>query len=254
MMISVCMATYNGARYLTEQINSILTELGPNDELIVSDDGSTDETLSILQSYTDSRIRILHHTKVPQRFTYGYTSANFENALSQACGEIIFLADQDDIWIPGRVAAMCSALEHADLVLSDCTVVNSQLSVIVESKFKAEGVHLGVIRNLIHSSYLGSAMAFRLSILQYVLPFPKNTPHDLWIGLMVRLKGRSVLLNQPSLLYRRHQENVSATASIFAKKEITLRKNTHTIWFKLSYRFIVLRAIIYRLISPTTSK
>ena len=98
-MISVCMATHNGERFIREQIVSILRQLGPMDEVVVSDDSSTDGTTQVLRSLSDGRIRILHHQ--PRRIT-----DNFENALKSAKGDYIYLADQDDIWVDGRVAAV----------------------------------------------------------------------------------------------------------------------------------------------------
>lgn len=95
-MISVCMATYNGEEYIKEQLESILCQLGEMDEIIISDDGSTDNTLNIIESYNDSRIKI-HINTGKHGFVY-----NFENALQKAKGEYIFLSDQDDIWLPEK--------------------------------------------------------------------------------------------------------------------------------------------------------
>ncbi len=96
-MISVCMATYNGEKYIERQLDSILAQLKENDELIISDDGSTDRTAEILARYgTDKRIRILHGS-------FHSPIYNFENAIKQAQGDYIFMADQDDIWLPGRI-------------------------------------------------------------------------------------------------------------------------------------------------------
>ncbi|HOF62870.1 MAG TPA: glycosyltransferase [Dermatophilaceae bacterium] len=100
MTISVCLATYNGQRYLDEQLRSILDQLGPDDEVIISDDASTDDTLSVARAARDRRVRILDLTD-----RVGY-SKNFERAVSAATGEIIFLSDQDDVWLPGKVERM----------------------------------------------------------------------------------------------------------------------------------------------------
>lgn len=89
-MISVCMATYNGTKYIQEQINSILSQFGENDELVISDDGSKDDTCSIISSYQDSLIKLLFN-----KGKHGFIG-NFENALSQCKGDYIFLSDQDD--------------------------------------------------------------------------------------------------------------------------------------------------------------
>lgn len=97
-MISVCVATYNGEKYLQEQLDSILIQLAPDDELIISDDFSTDKTRSILDSYrADPRIKLLEG---PQKGII----KNFEHAINQASGDLIFLADQDDVWLPDKVA------------------------------------------------------------------------------------------------------------------------------------------------------
>ena len=92
-MISVCIATYNGEKYIKEQLLSILPQLGKKDEVIISDDHSTDNTLDIVKGLNDNRIKIVMNNREK-----GYTS-NFENALSYAIGDYIFLSDQDDIWM-----------------------------------------------------------------------------------------------------------------------------------------------------------
>ena len=96
-MISVCIATYNGERFIREQIDSILRQLSSDDEIIVSDDGSTDDTISIINSIDDKRIRIIEG---PRKHS---PTHNFECAMKEAKGYYIFLADQDDVWKPNKV-------------------------------------------------------------------------------------------------------------------------------------------------------
>lgn len=252
------MATYNGGKYIKEQVDSILNELGATDELIISDDGSTDHTISILESYKDSRIKILRHDKVPQKYMYGYTASNFENALRYAKGDYIFLSDQDDVWVKGKVEAMVAALQTAAWVLSDCSYVDSNLQVLVPSKFEFERVKIGVWRNLLYKcGYLGSSMAFRREVLKYALPFPKNVPHDMWIGLTAPKVGKLVLLPQSTMLYRRHDHNVSATNNNLLNKQqqgaATFQPNNHSLRFKLTYRAIALWAYL-RFCFSCTSK
>ncbi|MEO5643505.1 MAG: glycosyltransferase, partial [Bacteroidia bacterium] len=95
--ISVCLATYNGEKYIGEQLQSILIQLSQHDEVIISDDSSSDRTIDIVQAFGDSRIIILHGQ------TFRSPIRNFENALSHAGGQYIFLADQDDVWLPEKV-------------------------------------------------------------------------------------------------------------------------------------------------------
>ena len=113
-MISVCMATYNGGKFIREQLESILSQLPSVDaEIVIADDGSTDNTLSVIASLNDLRIRVL-----PAEKHLGVIY-NFERALQSAKGDIVFLADQDDIWIPGKVKKILEALKTSDLVLHD---------------------------------------------------------------------------------------------------------------------------------------
>lgn len=117
-MISVCIPTYNGEKYLKQQLDSILVQLEKNDEIIVSDDSSTDSTINLLKSYQDPRIRIL------QGNLYKNPIFNLENALKHAKGDYIFTADQDDIWKNDKVKQMIQALQKYDLVVSDASIIN----------------------------------------------------------------------------------------------------------------------------------
>src|SRR5690606_1343296 len=100
MAVSVCMASYNGSRYLPAQLSSILSQLGPDDELIVVDDASTDDSVAVVQGFADSRVRLLVNEK-----NCGHV-ASFARAIAEANLPVIMLADQDDVWLDGRVAQM----------------------------------------------------------------------------------------------------------------------------------------------------
>ncbi len=113
------MATHNGSRYIKEQVDSILPQLNAADELVISDDGSTDKTLAIIRAYADTRINLLPVQK------FGSPTRNFEYALSHCKNELIFLADQDDIWHPEKIKTMMRHLESYDLVVSDCRLVDA---------------------------------------------------------------------------------------------------------------------------------
>src|SRR5574344_164358 len=115
-MISVCMAVYNGEKYLREQIESILKQLSPEDELVVSDDASTDASIEIIERIKDSRLIIL---KNENRLGPIY---NFERALVHCRGDLIFLSDQDDLWLTGKVNACVQKLKEYDLILHDAFV------------------------------------------------------------------------------------------------------------------------------------
>lgn len=230
-MISVCMATYNGERYVAEQIRSILPQLEESDELIVSDDGSTDNTICIVQSFNDTRIKILHNKK-------NGIIRNFENALCNALGDYIFLCDQDDVWLPDKVKETVSFLQKYDCVVSDCKVTDENLHVITESFFKQRRSGKGFWKNMYENSYLGCCMAFRRTVLDIVLPFPHQIAmHDIWIGLNVELHGSSFFLKKPLILYRRHGDNASPSSE----------KSHYPITYRLSYRILFVYCLFLRL-------
>ena len=206
MKISVCMATYNGEKYIKEQLGSILSQLAQNDEVIISDDHSTDNTLKVINLLNDSRVKVFLNTK-----EHGYTR-NFENALEKSSGDIIFLADQDDVWTSNKVDISLKYLEKNDFVVSNCKIVDTNLNIINESHFQLRGVKRGFIHNLLLTRYIGACTAFKREVLIKSLPFPSNTnlaAHDYWICLIAELYFDVSLIEEPLVLYRRHHNNAS---------------------------------------------
>lgn len=204
--ISVCMATYNGAQFIESQLNSIVSQLDLYDEIIISDDGSTDGTISIINAFADTRIKLIHN------YNRRGPAGNFENALNHSSGQLIFLSDQDDIWFPEKVSKMSNLLIDNDLVLTDCEVINKKGDILHPSFFALRGSRRGFWRNMYRNSYIGCCMAFRREVLNYALPFPAHIfLHDWWIGLLVEVKGRIVLYEKPLIKYVRHGGNFSPT-------------------------------------------
>lgn len=232
-MVSVCMATYNGERYLREQVDSILTQIGEEDEIIVSDDGSTDHTIEILRAYNDERIKIFNNNN--RKGVVG----NFENALRRAKGEYIFLADQDDVWINGKVEKCVAVLQHADLVVTDCYVTDANLNIVEPSFFTVRGSRRGFWKNLIKNSYLGACVAFRAELLKIVMPIPCNLPvyHEGWIASLADITGNVVFSNFKGIYFRRHENNTSFTA----------KKTKLSIYAQLRYRIVLLWLVTKRL-------
>ena len=205
-MISVCMATYNGEKYIEEQLCSILSQIGDNDEIVISDDGSTDGTYNVVKNIGDVRIKWYVNNGV-----HGFTH-NFENALKHAKGDIIFLSDQDDIWKENKVEVTLKVLENCDFAISDCITVNNEMEVIQESRFEAFGIKNGFINHMIKSRYLGCCMAFKRNVIEKALPFPKKdklVEHDIWLAAVALLYFKVKLIEEPLVLYRRHGNNVS---------------------------------------------
>ncbi|WP_460968370.1 glycosyltransferase family 2 protein [Spirosoma migulaei] len=200
------MATYNGSKYIIRQINSIIPQLGNDDEIIISDDNSTDSTLDLLYAINDKRIKIIIN-----KLKSGPVG-NFQNALNNAKGDIIFLADQDDIWSQDKISTICKLLIDHDLVLSNCEVVDQDLKILIPSFFNFRGSRPGFWFNLYKNSYIGCCMGFRREVLNYVLPIPENIHmHDWWIGLLVETRGRIKFVEKPLMSYVRHGHNTSPT-------------------------------------------
>jgi len=204
-MVSVCIATYNGEKYIKEQLDSIINQLSDNDEIIVSDDCSTDNTLTIIRGYQDKRIKIFINNGVK-----GHTF-NFENALKYISGDFIFFSDQDDVWLPGKVEKILRLLNIYYAVFSDAIVVDENLNPIYDSFFNERNVGRGVFKNYIKNTYFGFGMAFRKELLQYAIPFPVQNEmgHDMILGFIADMKNSIYFLNEPFTLYRRHQDTVT---------------------------------------------
>lgn len=205
-MISVCIATYNGERFIRGQIESILPQLKAEDELVISDDCSKDQTLDIIKSYNDSRIKIFEG---PAK---GHPRYNFENGLNHCKGDYIFLCDQDDLWEDKRVSTFLYYLNVYDLVVCDCTIVDENNNVVKSSFMERRpSKRRGFFSNLIANHYIGCCMAFRRNLLEDVLPFPPNiAQHDMWIGLCAEYLDYRILFIKDKLTrYRRYGENFS---------------------------------------------
>jgi len=206
--ISVVIAVYNGEKYIKDQLNSILGQIDDSTEVIISDNGSIDNTCQIIKEFKDSRIKLYENLE-----NKGSTF-NFEYGLKKASGNIIFLSDQDDVWLENKFAICIKWLEEFDVVVTDCKIVNADLDVLHESYFSYSRSGKGIIKNLIKSSYLGCCMAFKRKVLQIATPFPsdiaKSYIHDIWIGFVSECFFSSYFINTPLLLFRRHRETLSS--------------------------------------------
>ena len=233
MNISVCMATYNGEKYIKEQLDSILSQIGENDKLIISDDSSTDNTVQIIKSFKDNRIKIFENQKFKSPIF------NFENALNNATGDIIVLSDQDDIWKANKIETIKKYMHNYDLVLSDADIIDEKGNILHKSFYKLNGSKNGFIKNIVKNSYLGCTMAFNKKILDKSLPFPKDLPmHDWWIGLISEMYGKTYFIEDKLINYRRHGNNASPTGE----------KSKYSFFQKVIFRLIMIKNLIKRVI------
>ena len=232
-MISVCIATYNGEKYIKEQLHSIINQLDKNDEIIISDDGSSDNTIKIIESYNDSRI-------VLYKNSFKNVVHNFEFAIGKSKGDYIFLSDQDDIWHKDKVKSFMDCF----LKKSNVTLLISDFQVVDQNGLQLDGVYnknefsTSLVKNIIVNNFIGCAMAFTSSTKNVIMPFPKNIAmHDWWIGTCSKMYGEINFIDKKLHFYRRHSSNltteVGARVSIKIKWRLNLIVNLIIRYFKI---------------------
>lgn len=218
-MISVCIATYNGEKYFRQQLESILLQLSPDDEVIISDDGSKDGTLALIESFRDPRVHVYQNTGV-----HGFVG-NFNNAFQHVKGDYIFLSDQDDVWMPNKVDTVMKYLTNGvDLVTHNAELVDGEGMGLGSDYFSHLHNKTGFWANLWKTRFLGCCMCFNRKVLDKCMPMPLDVKgHDYWIG-MLALKHFNVRFIEDKLLcYRRHGGNVSPSGE----------KSNESWWYRL---------------------
>lgn len=205
---SVCLASYRGARYIKEQLESILTQLGPNDELVIVDDASPDDTVQRIRAFDDGRIRLIE-----ARVNQGYVKS-FEQAVLESRGEYILLADQDDVWLPRRLELIIDALQTSRVVASNFDVLGGGPRPNIprlrreDSRRHAANL-LGTLVG--YRAYYGCAMGLRRDIVPLFAPVPRYLveSHDLWLAICGNLAGSIRHLDESTLLRRIHEDNAT---------------------------------------------
>ena len=206
------MTTYNGAKYLREQIESILNQYEKDFELIICDDCSSDDTLLILSEYSnnDSRIQIYKNEN-----NLGYVK-NFEKAISLCKGDYIALSDQDDIWLPEHLSVLLENIKSGDysLVGANALLVDSE-----NNNLKSKLINNNTLPNekldfeimlLYRNVFQGAAMLFDKKVLEKALPFPEDMKyHDWWLALVASEDKGVNYVDVPVLRYRQHGNNAS---------------------------------------------
>jgi glycosyltransferase involved in cell wall biosynthesis len=202
------MATFNGARYVHGQVASILPQLEPGDELVVSDDGSDDATVAIVKGFEDPRIRVLEGN------TFHSPLRNFEHAVRHARGDVIVLSDQDDTWLESKLPLVrelfAEERSRPFLVVLDAEVVDDDGHVTDSSVLAKLDAGPGVLKNLWTNRYLGCCMAFSRDLLDVALPFPGGVDmHDIWLGQLAERVGTTRFVPTVTMRYRRHAGNAT---------------------------------------------
>lgn len=213
--ISVVLASFNGEKYIREQLESILCQLPKRAEVIVSDDGSSDSTREIVQEFcdTDPRVHLVDGPKIGIK-------KNVENGIRQtqlfqnSMQGYLFLADQDDVWMNNKVKKVLNSFisTGADLVIHDAEVVNGDMTkVLMSSYFEYRRSHKGILYNIFRNTYVGCCMAFKSSCIPLFLPIPDQIEmHDQWIGICNEIRGgTAVFLKEKLIRYRRHENTMT---------------------------------------------
>jgi glycosyltransferase involved in cell wall biosynthesis len=211
MNISVAMCTYNGADYLPAQLESIAAQTRPPDEIVICDDGSTDETVSVIKQFAGTL-----HTNEKNLGSV----KNFEKAISLCSGNVIALCDQDDVWREDKLQVIETAFERnasVGLVFSDAAIVDENLNPLNRRMWNEVGFNAHKRKLVSHGRALdvlitgwtvtGATMAFRSQYRNLALPIPTNIQmiHDGWIALTVASVADVIMLDEPLVKYRQHE-------------------------------------------------
>lgn len=228
-MISVCIATYNGAPFIKEQLESILLQIPCDSEVLLGDDGSVDDTIRIVEKLNDSRIRIIKNSS-----NLGYVR-NFERLIAVAAGQYIFLSDQDDIWPSGRVSLMLDAMVRANcsLVVGSMELFENDVNLRQASPLfnvqcdKASFSNVfGVFMGWRSLPYFGCCMLLSKDLKGKILPFRSATvSHDIWIALISNIEGKVCHLEDIVTYRRIHASNVTKS-----DRSITHKIKTRVSW------------------------
>ncbi|GAA4278511.1 glycosyltransferase family 2 protein [Aquimarina mytili] len=218
-LVSIVIGTYNGASYISEQLESILQQTYTPLEIIIVDDASTDETLDVIQKYDKMHSNIKMHA---YDINVGYIK-NFERGIALATGAYIALSDQDDWWMPTKIEKLMNHIHHYDLVYCDSIFVDENLQNL-GSSFSTTKNLISIntpINLLIDNCVSGHAALFKKSLYEKAIPFPDFIPHDWWLAYVASIENNIYYLDEPLIKYRHHQNNVIASSekNKKAKKE-----------------------------------
>lgn len=230
--VTIVMATYNGAAYLKSQIDSILTNTYTNWTLEICDDGSTDETISIIKAYVKTypeRIFLHQNTQ-----NLGVVR-NFLEGARRASGDYIMFADQDDVWLPDKIAHTLKKMKETEhgqtdiptVVFTDAKVVDEKLKEIAPSFHKISALDTtktDLPHLLMENKLIGCTMMFNQAATKMLYQLPQQARyHDWWIGLIAASMGKIGYLSETTLLYRQHGNNEVGTQSFLSYVKARIR-------------------------------
>ena len=218
-MVTILLATLNGEKYLKAQLESIAAQTYENWQLVVGDDGSTDQTLEILKEFQKEHPNqvTIYENNPP----FGSAKGNFINLLRNSYGPHFMFCDQDDVWKRDKIYLTLQKMEVLEtrygdkvpiLVHSDLSVVDENLEMVAESFFQYANLPKRVMLNrlIVQNSVTGCTVMINRCLQQFFLrqlPIPKIIMHDYWAALIAKVFGKIGFVNEPTMLYRQHGHN-----------------------------------------------
>lgn len=246
-LVSIVMATFNGEKYLREQLDSILNQDYRHLEVIVVDDASTDSTLSILEEYRQRDQRISYTCAENN----AGASASFELALGMIAGEFIVFSDQDDLFETRKVSVLVEALRanpNRDMVATDLCLIDAAGGIIADSMWQHQRLRVKEgkpFKQLLYMNFVtGCAMMIRRRLLEIALPFPADCMvHDWWLAVVCcsARGGGLVLVKQPLTLYRQHGANSIGTHQVSLQNSIKRVTNLESRiqWYQMNHKRVL---------------
>ncbi|MFS0771531.1 glycosyltransferase family 2 protein [Sphingomonas sp. 1P08PE] len=236
--VSIAMCTYNGARHLREQLDSFAAQTRCPDQLVVCDDRSTDDTAAVIEAFARTSPFAVDLYRNSENLGFAH---NFEKAASLCSGDIVFFSDQDDVWLPTKIAAMVERFvsdPRVGLVFCDADLVNEDLSRRDVRYWQKQGFTEALQHRMESgrgASLLlrdpaqmaaGATMAYAARYTPAIFPLPEGWTHDAWIATMVAAQSRVALVRQPLNLYRQHESQVYGASSTPATRREHARQRS----------------------------
>jgi len=213
--VDILMATYNGEKFISEQIESIINQTYENWRLLIRDDGSTDNTIDIIKKHVknDGRIKLIQDNKG----NLGIVK-NFEELINLSEANYIMFSDQDDVWIKNKVELLYNniismektfSVDKPILVHSDAYITDENLNIISNNFIGRRAYKKGLNNLLFAACVQGASMIMNRKLKKIILPFPNNIHlHDYYISLVCEMLGERKFISDPLMFYRQHDENV----------------------------------------------
>lgn len=217
LRLSIALCTYNGEKFLREQLESLSAQTWLPDEVVVGDDGSTDQTAAILEEWAKTVPFRVEITRNPQNLGF---AKNFEQTMLRCTGDVIFPSDQDDVWFPEKLETMARAFEEnpdvgvmfcgRTLIDQDGKPLSEHVKELYLNYHPTEASIYWAERVQEHPDSAGCMMAARRSVVEKLFPFPSPWSHDMWIFIMAPFYTKIKTLPVPLMAFRRHTSNASA--------------------------------------------